>query len=189
MNKTTGVKFGKSEEGAVWLDSAMTSIYAFYQFWLNVDDGGVEDYLKIYTLLERQEIERIMSEFTNDPGGRVAQKTLAYEATTIVHGREQADAVVKLTNTLFGSGETSQLRDSDWQLLKADLPVVVAQDDVPQLLVDAKLANSKSEARTFLASGAISLNGEKIMTEIVTFSQGNNLLKRGKNNFAIVVKQ
>jgi tyrosyl-tRNA synthetase len=81
INKTTGVKFGKSEEGAIWLDDSKTSVYKFYQFWLNVDDEGVEDYLKVYTLLPKDEIEKVMVEFINDKAGRLAQKTLAYEVT------------------------------------------------------------------------------------------------------------
>jgi tyrosyl-tRNA synthetase len=90
INKQTGRKFGKSEEGAVWLDPSKTSPFKFYQFWINADDDSVEDYLKIYTLLSKEEIESLIDEFKQNPAGRSAQKVLAYEVTKIVHGEEQA---------------------------------------------------------------------------------------------------
>ena len=92
INKATGVKFGKSEGGAVWLDPEQTSVYKFYQFWLNADDEGVIDYLKIYTLLPREEVERLQAAVQNNPGAREAQKALAFEATKLVHGEEAARA-------------------------------------------------------------------------------------------------
>jgi tyrosyl-tRNA synthetase len=91
INQATGKKFGKTEEGAVWLDPDKTSPFQFYQFWINVDDYGAEDYLKIYTELSKDEIEAVMREFKQNPAARVAQKKLAYEVTKIVHGKEAAD--------------------------------------------------------------------------------------------------
>src|SRR5690606_10797271 len=102
VNKTTGKKFGKSEDGAVWLDAELTSVYKFYQFWLNVDDEGVIDYMKIYTLLTKEEIETIANEHTKNPGARTAQRRLAEEVTTIVHGYDRTQSVKRVTSVLFG---------------------------------------------------------------------------------------
>lgn len=189
VNKATGVKFGKTEGGAIWLDETQTSVYKFYQFWLNVDDDGVEDYLKIYTLLSKEEIDDLLAEFNNDRAARKAQKTLAYEVTKLVHGQERADAVVKVTSVLFGDGDFLSLNDNEIQVLSNELPQTPMGDDVYQTLVDAGLASSKSEARTFVSGGAISVNGQKISDEQVSvLRDGANLLKRGKNSFAIVIK-
>lgn len=190
LNKATGMKFGKSEEGAVWLDPKLTSVYKFYQFWLNVDDEGVEDYLKIYTLLAKQEIEQIMAEFKQKPGERLAQKTLASEVTKLVHGQERTDGVMRVTEVLFGDGDFLALNESELAMLRQELPVSQAAPDVYQTIMDADLASSKSEARTFVASGAVSVNGQKITPEnIPKLRRGDNLLKRGKNSFTIVTNK
>jgi tyrosyl-tRNA synthetase len=189
INKTTGVKFGKSEDGAVWLDEKLTSVYKFYQFWLNVDDNGVEDYLKIYTMFGKEELDGLMSEFNSDRAARKAQKVLAYEVTKIVHGQQRADGVVKVTNVLFGDGNFLELNEQELEMLKREIPSVNAAEDVYQTMVDSGLASSKSEARNFVASGAVSVNGQKINAEQAPQLQnGANLLKRGKNSFAIVNK-
>ncbi len=186
INKTTGVKFGKSEEGAVWLDPSLTSPYKFYQFWLNVDDAGAEDYLKIYTLLTKEEIVQIIQEFQANPGGRLAQKTLAYEVTKLVHGKERADSVKRITDVLFGGANFLDLGKAEMDMLKHELVSVAAGKDVFQTLVMAKLAGSTSEARNFVGSGAISINGQKATPETALLQKGDNLVKRGKNSFAIV---
>ena len=189
VNKTTGVKFGKSEDGAVWLDSELTSVYKFYQFWLNVDDEGVGDYLKIYTLLSKDEHEKIMVEFEANPANRLAQKTLAYEVTKLVHGQEKADAVVNATEILFGKRDFMQASDAEVGVLKGELPNIKLTDDLYQMVVDGSLASSKSEARNFHASGAISVNGQKVLPDQeISWKNGANLLKRGKNSFAIAEK-
>lgn len=189
INKTTGQKFGKTEDGAIWLDEKLTSVYAFYQFWLNVSDEGVEDYLKIYTLLNKEEMDGLLTEFNRDRAARKAQKALAYEVTKIVHGQERADGVVKVTNVLFGDGNFLELNDQEIAMLASEIPAVAVAEDVYQTLVNASLASSKTEARNFIASGAVSLNGEKItMNEAPQLRDGANLLKRGKNSFAIIKK-
>jgi tyrosyl-tRNA synthetase len=101
INKATGKKFGKTEDGAIWLDEKKTSVYKFYQFWINADDEGVEDYLKIYTTLDKPTIEDIMSAHNESRAGRLAQKHLAYEVTKIVHGEERAKSVQVLSETLI----------------------------------------------------------------------------------------
>lgn len=189
LNKVTGKKFGKTEEGTLWLDENMTSVYKFYQFWLNVDDEGVVDYLKMFTTLSKQKIEDVIHDFNKDKAKRLAQKTLAYEVTKIVHGDQKADDVKGVTEVLFGEDEFSALSANQQKLLADELGGVVKYTaDIPQLLVNASLASSKSEARTFLSSGAISINGVKASAETHTIRDGLNLFKRGKNNFAVIKK-
>ncbi|TXG76230.1 tyrosine--tRNA ligase, partial [Patescibacteria group bacterium] len=185
INKATGRKFGKSEGGAVWLDPEQTSAYQFYQFWLNVDDEGVVDYMKVYTLLDRAEIEAVARDFDKDRSSRIAQKTLAYEVTKLVHGQAKADAVVHATAVLFGA--TQELSADVVEVLRGELPVVKASDDTYAVIVEAGLASSKSEARNFVSSGAISVNGVKVTPESENvFEKPVNLVKRGKNTFALV---
>lgn len=193
INKSTGKKFGKSEAGAVWLDEKLTSVYQFYQFWLNVDDLGVEDYLKIYTLLTKSEIDNLMVEFHKNPANRQAQKTLAYQTTTIVHGEQRAKSVARISEVLFGSASYNSLNDTDFNELKKELPVVeYTSQDILDILIVAKLASSRGEARKFLESGAVYINGVKYKNNLQldeSLFVGNNLvLRRGKNQQAVVSK-
>lgn len=189
INTSTGKKFGKSEEGAVWLEAKKTSVFKFYQFWLNIDDGGVGDYLKVFTELGKDEIARVMTEFEKNRASRLAQKTLAYEVTKLVHGKDQADKIVRITDVLFGTVAFVELNDSEIQVMREELPVVKIKADLYDMLVEAGLASSKSEARGFHAAGAISVNGQKTLPDQeILFMNGSNLLKRGKNSFAIVEK-
>lgn len=190
INKTTGKKFGKSEEGAVWLNTEKTSVYKFYQFWLNVGDEGVGDYLKIYTELDKEAYDKLMAEFDADRRGRAAQKALAYEVTKIVHGEDQAQAARNVTAVLFGSKPFTELSADEVTLLKAELPTAdnSASQGMADALVATGLASSKSEANRFISGAAVSINGEKISADF-TPSPGVFLVKRGKNNFAIVTWQ
>lgn len=186
VNKTTGVKFGKSEDGAVWLNADMTSPYKFYQFWLNVDDAGVEDYIKVFTDLTKSEVDKVMKEFKDNKGGRAAQKVLAYEVTKLIHGKAQADSVRKVSEVLFGKGDFLKLSDAEKGSLAAELPVVKVGKSLAETLVAAGLASSNSEANRFVTAGSVSINGLKVVGDMVDFIDGPNLLKRGKNSFAIV---
>lgn len=187
INPATGVKFGKSEAGAIWLDPDKTSPYKFYQFWLNVDDEAVESHLKMFTLLDKPEVERIMDEFGADRGHRLAQKTLAYEVTKLVHGQDQADSVRRASEVLFGDADFLSLSESEIGILKDELPVVKAEDSLPHTLTKAGLASSNSEASRLVESGAIYINGRKAAADAdVRFQAGSNLLRRGKNSFAII---
>lgn len=189
VNKATGKKFGKSEDGAVWLDPNLTSVYKFYQFWLNVDDEGVESYLKIYTELEKQKIELVMAEFNEARGKRMAQRVLAYEVTKLVHGQKRADEVAKVTEVLFSEGNFLELEKHEKQILTHELGTARYAGDMNQALVDAGLASSKKEARTFLEAGAIYVNGQKAGPDnLDLLVSGLNLIKRGKNSFAIIEK-
>jgi len=193
INKSTGVKFGKSEAGAVWLDEALTSVYQFYQFWLNIDDEGVEGYLKIYTELTKDEIDNLMAEFNNDRSARAAQKTLAYEVTKTVHGQDRADSVKRISEVLFGNREYSELTVADFEELHKELGLLEVQAgaDLAGALVDSKLASSKTEARHFLEANAIYINGSQIPLSKTTLDQddainGFAVLRRGKNSQVIV---
>jgi tyrosyl-tRNA synthetase len=190
INKTTGVKFGKTEAGAVWLDERKTSVYQFYQFWLNADDEGVEDYLKLYTLLDKERINKALDAFHKDRSQRAAQKLLAYEVTKLVHGEKKASAVRRASDVLFGGEEFDKLGREEVQVLKAELPVVEASSNegLSALIVSAGLAQSRSEANRLIAEGAVTINGKKPTTgQEPNFHHGDNLLKRGKNNFAIIL--
>jgi tyrosyl-tRNA synthetase len=161
INKATGKKFGKSEEGAIWLDSGKTSVYRFYQFWLNMDDDGVEDYLKIYTELGKPEVESIMAEFKKNPAGRFAQKTLAYEVTKLVHGKNRAEDQKKIAAELFGkTRDFHSFTTDDFSMLESELPFALVHegDSYLDALINTGLAASKTEARRLIEDGAISAN-------------------------------
>ena len=191
INKTTGTKFGKSEEGAVWLDEDKTSVYQFYQFWLNTDDESVEDYLKIFTEIDKEGLESLMAGFNNDRAGRSAQKILAFEVTKIVHGKERAESVKRVSEALF-SGDYNHLSSDDMQLLTNELPVVRVADgtNLVALLVSSGLASSNTEARHFISSGAVYLNNQPATEETNLSSEGSihgyKILRRGKNSSALI---
>lgn len=184
VNKATGVKFGKSEEGAVWLDPELTSVFKFYQFWLNVDDEGVIDYAKIYTLLTREAIEELEKHKKSNPAERAAQKALAFEVTRIVHGVEAAESAEKVTSVLFGGAGFENLSQNDIELLASEIPSAKAGSMVVDLLADSGLAASKGEARRLILGGAISINGQKINDDQMVGEQ--SLVKKGKNSFLLV---
>lgn len=182
INKATGKKFGKSEEGAVWLDEKKTSVYKFYQFWLNVDDAGVIDYLKIYTLLSKEEIEDIDRQHKSNPRERIAQNRLADEITRLVHGPARLESVKRVTAAMFS--EATELDAADIDLLANEIPVVALGKTLIEGLVEAGLATSNGEARRLLAGGAISIDGQKV-TEDLTL-QKTALVRKGKNTFILV---
>lgn len=184
INKATGVKFGKSEGGAVWLDPELTSVYKFYQFWLNVDDEGAVDYSKIYTLLSQEEVEALAEKQKNNPGARDVQKTLAYEVTKIVHGEDRTRSVMRVTDVLFGQAEFDSLNESDLDALSQEIPTAPIGTTVISALQKAGFAASNGEARRLLTSGAVSVNGQKI-TEDATIELVS-LVKKGKNSFVLV---
>lgn len=182
INKATGKKFGKSEEGAIWLDEKLTSVYKFYQFWLNADDEGVIDYLKIYTLLEREKIEELERATKDAPHLREAQKALAYEVTKIVHGEARAENARNITSTLFGDTPFAQLLDEELDMLAKEIPETTSSHIV-NALVTSGLAASNGEARRLIAGGAISINGEKVSDDIAI--PVPCLIKKGKNSFLL----
>lgn len=186
INKSTGRKFGKSEGGAVWLDENKTSVYKFYQFWLNVDDESAIEYMKIFTMLDRDTIEAIAENHAVNPGARSAQKVLAREVTDIVHGSARRESVERVTEVLFGGGDFKKLSDDDLGALAEEIPCVDAGIDVIGALVESGAVGSNGEAKRLLKSGAISLNGEKLAENKVV--NGTSLLKKGKNTFVLITE-
>jgi tyrosyl-tRNA synthetase len=185
INQETGRKFGKSEAGSsVWLDPNLTSPYEFYQFWLNVDDICAINYLKMFTLLDKPEVDKLDQAQKSDPGARQAQKTLAYEVTKIVHGADKADNVVKITTVLFGKTTVSELSATELDLLSQEIPTAKVGNTITEILLTSAVAKSGGEAKRLLESGAISLNGTKMFEnpKITTPS----LIKKGKNTFVLV---
>lgn len=172
VNKATGVKFGKSEAGAVWLDPAKTTPTEFYQFWINADDQGVEDYFKVYTELDKPTIDSLMAEHRADSKQRRAQKRLAQEVTTLVHGEAATrDAQQHAENLRTAAGR------ADGEL------VVPADASIIDTLLQAKLVGSKSEGRRVLSEGGVYINDQPVTRETFTesdFTDWRLLLRRGK---------
>ena len=193
--KADGTKFGKTESGAIWLDAKKTSPYAFYQFWLNTADADVYKFMHYFTFLSVQEIAAI--EATDQASGKKpeAQRVLAEQATELVHGKAALEAAQRITQSLF-SGSLDALTESDLEQLAQDgMPGVQLEKSVSSLidaLVATDLAKSKSEARTFIQSGSVSINGVKADTLDRTFSDSERLfgrftlLKRGKKNYGMI---
>jgi tyrosyl-tRNA synthetase len=184
INKATGKKFGKTEDGAIWLDVNKTSVYKFYQFWLNADDEGVIDYAKVYTLLSKEEIDRLAEQVVTNPQGREAQKTLAREVTKLVHGEARMQSVEKVTSVLFGGESVTNLSAEELTMLANEIPTVSLGGTIVETLVGTGTASSNGEARRLIEGGAISVNGEKL-TEDKTLDS-TALIKKGKNTFILV---
>jgi tyrosyl-tRNA synthetase len=184
INKATGAKFGKSENGAVWLDPSKTSVYAFYQFWLNVDDESVGELLRIYTLLDKVRTEELEATSKESPGERAAQKALAEAVTTIIHGPKLTASVQRVTEVLFGDAVFTDLAADDIEILETQIPTVQTSITIIDALVQSGSATSNSEARRLIEGNAISVNGKKITEDTVITTQ--SLIKKGKNNFVLV---
>jgi len=184
INKTTGKKFGKSEDGAVWLDENKTSVYQFYQFWLNSGDQDVIDYLKTFTMLDQAAIETLAQEVETNPRARVAQKTLAQEVTTLVHTADRMANVQNVTSVLFGDTPVTSLSDDELTMLTGEIPSAALGGSLNIMLVEAGYATSNGEARRLIESGAVSVNGAKV-SETTDISE-RSLIKKGKNSFILV---
>ena len=184
LNKATGKKFGKSEEGTIWLDEKKTSVFKFYQFWLNSDDEGTSDYAKVFTMLNRAAIEEIERQINENPKERQAQKTLAREVTTLVHGTERAASVERVTDALFGGLKFHELSLGDIDVLSAEIPTARLGSSLIEILVEAGVSSSNSDARRLIEGGAISINSEKMSVDISITEP--SLVKKGKNSFILV---
>lgn len=192
VDKGTGKKFGKSEGNAVWLDPEKTSPYAFYQFWFNVSDESVLDYLKLFTPLSLDEITSIEHVFSTDPSRREAQKVLARSVTELVHGEEAANQIANVSELLFGDRQLSELSEVEINVLLQNAPVhtVAADALLVDELVASGLATSKREARMFMESGAVTVGDQK-MTDIThqlqteQFTKNLLIVRRGKKQLSI----
>ncbi|EPD86834.1 MAG: tyrosine--tRNA ligase [Microbacterium sp. 69-7] len=190
ITNSDGTKFGKSEGNAIWLDAEMCSPYRMYQFWLNTDDADVIERLKIFTFLSRQEIEQYEQLVAAEPFRRAAQKRLALEVTTTVHGPQATAAVIAASEALFGAGELEALDAATLRTALEELPhaTIPAGTTVAQALVETGLCASLGEARRSIAQGGVSLDGVKVDDESTAIAGalpgGVAVLRRGKKTLA-----
>ncbi len=190
ITNSDGQKFGKSEGNAVWLDAEFTSPYAFYQFWLNVDDADVIDRLKVFTFLTRAEIEDLAKQTAEAPHLRAAQKRLALEVTTLVHSAQSAQAAIDASAALFGQGDLAALDADTLASALGELPKTTASVGTPitQLLIETGLVDSISAGRRAIKEGGVYLNNEKIIDEAAVLTDLLHskfaVLRRGKKTLA-----
>ncbi|MGW4898767.1 tyrosine--tRNA ligase [Kitasatospora sp. NPDC004240] len=190
--KADGTKFGKTESGTVWLDPELTTPYAFYQFWLNADDRDVSNFLRIFSFRSKEEIEELERETTERPAARLAQRALAEELTTLVHGAEQYERAVAASKALFGQGDLADLEAPTLAAALAEVPKaeVTELQPVVDLLVAVGLAPSRSAARRTIKEGGAYLNNVKVTDEEAVPTESDLLhgrwlvLRRGKRNLA-----
>ena len=199
VTRASGQKFGKTESGAVYLDPEMTSPYKFYQFWINVDDRDVVNYLKLFTLKTRGEIDDLAAQQKRDPATRPAQRALAADVTTRVHGTDILQSVQAASAILFGD-EQAEVHPQVFDILASEIPTVVVEGDSDSLtLVDlvarAGLAKSKSEARRSIEQGGIYVNQQRIDDVARTIGSGdwiggrNLLLRKGRKDYALLRRE
>jgi len=190
ITDASGKKFGKSEGNAVWLDPEKTSPYTFYQFWLNQDDEHVEEFLKIFTDLSLEEIAATLVEQSANPGARIAQKRLAREVTTLVHGAATVEHVERVSAILFGDSPVGDNVDTAMLISAAPHTSVAVGTSILDSLILSGLASSKREAREFLDGGAVALNGTKTEDRPLAdsdFVNGIAILKRGRRNVCVLI--
>ena len=204
VTKADGTKFGKSESGNVWLDPNLTSPYKFYQFWINADDDVVSRLIRVFTLLDKEEIESLEFEHNKDKGARILQKALAQEVTTRVHGEEAYQNAVEASDILFGKDVVKQLQQTDERTLlevfegvpqiHISLDEYHQAENVTELLTTLakdSIFPSKSEAKKMIKGGGVSINKEKIADPVMEANfallQDKYLLvQRGKKNYYLI---
>lgn len=185
INRATGVKFGKTEGGAVWLDPTLTTPTQFYQFWINCDDEGVEEYIKLYTLLNKDEVDAIMAKHREDPRQRIAQTRLAQEVTKLVHGAQEVAIAEQVTSVLTNKTPIGDADNAVIESVRKEIAATAAKpgDSIIDVLEQTGLTASKSEARRLLQGNAIAVNGVKVTRETfedADFQNGRLLLRKGK---------
>ncbi|MET8085800.1 tyrosine--tRNA ligase [Micromonospora sp. NPDC005237] len=193
VTKADGTKFGKTEGGAVWLDPTLTSPYAFYQFWLNVDDREVDRYLRYFSFRPREELEELEKATAERPAARLAQRALAEELTTLVHGAEETRQAIAASQALFGRGSLDDLAPETLRAALTEAGLVRIPGELPDvagLLRDSGLATGLKEARRVIAEGGAYLNNNRVTEVDATVSKDDLLhgrylvLRRGKRSFA-----
>ncbi|GAA4609911.1 tyrosine--tRNA ligase [Actinoallomurus liliacearum] len=192
VTRADGTKFGKTAGGETyWLDPELTSPYAFYQFWLNADDRDVSTYLRYFSFRSREEIEELEKATSERPAARAAQRALAEELTTLVHGAEETQRVIAASRALFGQGDLGELDERTLGSALAEVPSTTVSGPLPpvvDLLTATGLVGSKSEARRTVAQGGAYVNNVKVTDEAAVPDQGDLLqgrflvLRRGKRN-------
>ena len=194
ITKADGTKFGKTESGTIWLDPALTSPYAFFQFWVNADDRDVDGYLKVFTELPREQIDDLAKQTAERPAARAAQRMLAEQATTLVHGESEMRKAVAASQALFGRGDLSELDEATLNAAMAEAPSATATlgdgSTIVDLLVSTGLAESKSAARRAIKEGGAYVNNTKVSddawgpTAADLLKGGWLVLRRGKRHTA-----
>lgn len=183
-----GNKFGKSEGNALWLDKNKTSPYEIYQYLVNSDDEKVIEYLKIFTFLTHEEINSLEESTKKEPEKRLAQKTLAYEVVKFVHGEEEAEKAIKISESLF-TGNIKELADNEIEIAFKGVPTFTTnKDTIINIMVNNNIASSKREAREFLSNNAITLDGETINNEnfLIDNNKNYHIIKRGKKKYYLI---
>lgn len=184
-----GNKFGKSEGNALWLDKNKTTPYQIYQYLINSDDSKVLEYLKVFTFLSKEEIEKIMEEQNKKPESRVAQKALAYEVVKDLHGKEEADSAIAISEALF-TGNVKNLKDEEIEVAFKGVPTIEITEEVKliDLLVNNSIASSRREAREFLGNNAITLDGDIVNDEnlIIDLNKRYHTIRRGKKKYYLI---
>jgi len=178
LAKSDGTKFGKTASGAIWLDSTMTSAYEFFQFWLNSDDADMPKLLKVFSMKDRKEIERLIETVNTNPGAREAHRELAREMTTLIHGADMAKKVEEAAKALFGQGEISELDLATLDSALSQLPKTQVKKGDPfptwvDLLAATGVVDSKSAARRIVKEGGAYLNNKKVENEDFTPSKSD----------------
>ncbi|WP_246657848.1 tyrosine--tRNA ligase [Arthrobacter yangruifuii] len=195
ITNSDGTKFGKSEGNAVWLDGTMTSPYAMYQFWVNTSDADVVDRLKVFTFMSRARIEELAQAVKDAPHKREAQRALAYDVTSLIHGTDATDKAIAASAALFGQGDLTELDEATLKAATEQLPAAVVSPDalgIVDLLVASKLSPSNSAARRTVAEGGAYVNNVKItdaeaVVDPKDLLHGRYLvLRRGKRTLASV---
>lgn len=206
ITKADGGKFGKTEHGNVWLDPAKTTPYSFYQFWLNTSDEDAAKYIKVFTLLTKEEIEKVTDQHNEAPHNRLLQKRLAEELTTMVHSREDYETAVEASQILFGNGTAEQLKKLDTETFLSVFDGVpcfnVSQDDINSgislgdlLCTSSQVFPSKGEFRRTVQANGLSINKEKITNADLTVDPGfliggkYILVQKGKKNYSLLIVQ
>ena len=183
-----GRKFGKSEGNALLLDKEKTSPDEIYQYFINSDDSKVEEYLKVFTFLTKEEIEQIMEKQTTNPETRIAQKTLAYEVVKDLHGKEEAEHAIKISESLF-TGNVKDLTDKEIEIVFKNMPSYTTNEDtILNILLNSGIATSRREAREFLKNNAITLDGEIINDEnhLISNTRKNHIIRKGKKKYFLI---
>lgn len=192
ITRSDGKKFGKSEDGALFLDPNLTSPYKLYQFFYNQSDEDSIKYIKVFTFLSKEEILEIEKEHLANLGRRVAQRVLAYEVTKIIHGKEEADEAVHMSEVLF-SNDFKSLKEKQIEEIFGNYKIELSEElPLEDLLIRIKASSSKREAREFIKNGAVSINGEKqtdnmkILTRTDALYNKYLIVRRGKKNYYLV---
>jgi len=193
VTTASGSKFGKTEEGSVWLDPALTSPYKFYQYWINVDDRDAGRYLRLFTLITRKDIEALDSVIASAPEKREAQQALARDVTARVHGVEAARVAEEVSRVLFGKADPTSLTEPVLRALSEEVPFAETPDSPGLLdaLVNLKLAASKSAARRLVEQGGVYLNGQRAAADTDLASTkplpgGYHLLRKGARDYGLI---